>query len=191
MRKTVKELPAEYRIQISKNLEELEEVKSFWEKKQTHPDGDLNLLINMINSKKEIVSPYVILILLHKKPEALMVGIIEKKRISVNISYKKISGPKLRILTIIPDRIFGNPNFICSHFFVSELIASLKRKEADLVQLESFNIDSDIYKITKTIPGFISRDYYPETISHWKTKLPGNLDELFAKSRKGSRLSNS
>jgi hypothetical protein len=180
MKNIVKELPAGYTIQILKSIEEIKKVKSFWEEKQTHPDGDIDLFINIINSKKEFVYPYIILILLNKKPEAMMVGIIEKKMINVYISYKMLSGPKLRILTIIPERIFGNQNFTCSHFFVLELVASLKHKETDLVQLENFNIDSHIFKKAKTKPGFLYRDYYPETISHWKTVLPGTIDELFS-----------
>jgi hypothetical protein len=179
MRKIVKELPAGYTIQILRSIKEIEKIRPFWEEKQAHPDGDLDLFINIINSKKEIVCPYVILILLRKKPEAMMVGIIEKKRININIAYKKLSGPKLRILTIIPERIFGNPNFICSHFFVLELIASLKRKETDLVQLVNFNIDSHIFKIAKTKPGFFSHDYKPDITLHWRTLLPETIDELF------------
>ena len=109
----------------------------------------------------------------------MMVGLIEKKRINVNISYKKLSGPKLRILTIIPERIFGNPSFICSHFFVLELIASLKRKETDLVNLEYVNIDSQLFKLAKTKPGFLFHDYKPDITSYWKTNLPGTIDKLY------------
>jgi hypothetical protein len=79
MRKIVKELPAGYTIQILRSIKEIEEIRPFWEEKQAQPNGDIDLIINIINSKKEIVCPYIILILLNKKPEAMMVGIIEKK----------------------------------------------------------------------------------------------------------------
>ena len=169
----------EYTIQILRSIEELEKVRSFWEEKRSHPDGDLDLFIKIINSRKDFVCPYILIIYLHKKSVAMMVGLIEKKRIKVNISYKLLFGPKLRIMTIIPERIFGKPNFICSHFIVLELVESLKRKETDLVQLENFNIDSHLFKIAKTKPGFFCHDFFPETKAHWKTILPGNIDELF------------
>ena len=44
-------------------------------------------------------------------------------------------------LKITPERIFSPPNFTYFHFFVLELIASLKRKETDLVQLEKQNVN--------------------------------------------------
>lgn len=175
----MKELSARYTIRILRNIKEIEEIRPFWEAKQPHPNGDLDLLFNFINSRKEVVCPYVILILLHKKPEAMMVGIVEKKRINTNFVYKKLFGPKLQILKIKPERIYGNSDSIYSKAFVLELIKALKRKETDLVQLENFNIDSHIYKIARRTPGFLSRDYYPEIISHWKTKLPEIMDELF------------
>ena len=175
----MKELPAGYTIQILRSIKEIEKIRPFWEEKQAHPDGDLDLFINIINSKKEIVGPYVILLRFHDNPHAMMVGIIEKKRINVYISYKKLSGPKLRILTIYPERIFGNPNFIYSHFFVLELIESLKRKETDLVQLENFKIDSHLFKIAKTKPGFLFHDYKPDITLYWNIILPGSIDELF------------
>ncbi len=91
--------------------------------------------------------PYIVLILLHKKPEAMIVGIVEKKRIKVTVSYKKLSGPKLRVLTIIPERILGKENFVCSNIFIAELVALLNRKEIDLVDFEYVNIDSQLFNL--------------------------------------------
>ncbi len=99
----VNKLPVEYTIQILRSIKEIEKIKSFWEENQNHPNVDIDLFMNIVNSRKNIVCPYVILILLQMKPEAMMVGIIEKKRINVSISYKTLIGPKLRILTIIPE----------------------------------------------------------------------------------------
>ena len=130
----MKELPSGYTIQILRSSEEIDKVRTFWEKNQNHPNGDIDLFTNITNSRKNVASPYLILILLDNKPEAMMSGIIEKKRIKVPISYKMLFGPNLRILTIIPERIFGNPNYICSHLFALELLASIKNKETDLVQ---------------------------------------------------------
>ncbi len=50
----MKELPAGYTIQILRSINEVEKIRPFWEENQAHLDGDLDLFINIINSRKEI-----------------------------------------------------------------------------------------------------------------------------------------
>jgi hypothetical protein len=58
-------------------------------------------------------------------------------------------------------------------------VALLNRKEIDLINFEYVNIDSQIFNLALTKPGFLFHDYKPDITSHWRTKLPGTIDELF------------
>ena len=182
MKKVVKDSPSGYSIKILRSVAEIEKIRSFWEAQQWHPDGDIDLVINVIISRKEVVSPYILLILNNNKPETIIIGIIETRRILyTDVSYHHLYSPELQVLTFIPGRVLGNENNLCSSLIITQLQKSFKLKEFDLIVLNYINSDSPFFRLAQSMPGFISQDDNPNIKSHWKLILPGSIDDVYNK----------
>jgi hypothetical protein len=179
MRKKYINMPSGYTVEVLTNMEQIEKYKSFWEEKLLHPDGNIDIYLKDIYLNHSVKCPYALIVFFNNNPEAMFIGTIQEKCININLSYKILYGPKLRILTIFKEKVFGNISLINSQLFIYKLISLLENREIDLIQLKNVIVESHIFKIAKKLPLLSFRDYYPETILHWETKLPAVIDELF------------
>ena len=161
------------------SIEELSRIEDVWKDFMKSPRGDYDLYLNEIQSKEEIISPFVVLITDQDIPQALMVSMIEKKPLAFALSYKSIKGPTLRVLRIVFLEIVGDQQERCARCLVSQLISCLQRKEADIINIENIALDSVFYKTAITKPGFFAHDFSPVIETHWEFFLPESLNDVY------------
>jgi len=176
-----------YTIKVARSIEEVEQYRDSWESMQWHPNADIDFYITIVNKRQEIIRPHVIVLYNDNNPEAMVIGRIEEKRIDIKIGYKVFYRPKLRSLTIVYGGILGNQSAFHVNVIITELLDTVKRGDADIIFFSNLPLDSEMYRLAKSKPGFFSRDHISQSNLHWKMTLPGSIDAFLQSMKRKHR----
>jgi hypothetical protein len=173
-------------IVTATNFEEIEAIRPIWEQMQRNephplPNADIERYLSVIKASGDDVRPYVMLMKYDGHPAAITIGRIEKRRLDFKLGYKMLFSPALRCLSIVYGGIIGRPSAELCGILIGEIMNLLRRGRADLVYFNHLGIDSPIYKLCKTVPGFFSRSHFVSTESHWQTDIPDTVEEFYRK----------
>ncbi len=171
----------EYEIVIVRSIEEIEKLRSFWQKMQWHPNADIDLYLLMLTIKKEILQPCLFILSKKQIPVTVLIGRIDEQRILYKIGYKTLFAPKVRQLSLIYGGFMGERLDIHVDILVSEVTAFLRKCQADVAFFNSLDVDSDIYLSVRKKTKTICRDYMPVSKLHWTMKMPRNIDEFLVR----------
>jgi hypothetical protein len=171
----------DYEVKVARSIEEVEALRSTWEKMQNHPNVDIDYYLTIVDSMADILRPHVILFSKNGQPEAMAVGRLMRINMSITLGYKNLLQIKVPCLTILYGGLLGNWSKEISCILINELIEALKRDEADIVLFNLLRSDSQIYELAKKKPRFICRDHVTETNPHWRMTLPSSLDGFLKK----------
>lgn len=173
--------PSEHDIRIIRSRKEIEEIRSFWEKVQYHPNTDIDHYLTVIDSLDNVISPYIILFSVDRQPKALAVGRIEKIDMGISLGYKTFYKAKVTCLTMLYAGLLGNWSNELNIALVKALMKELRYKVADIVWFNLLHMQSDLYNLARKLPNFICRDHVIETNIHWKMTLPDSFDSFLKK----------
>jgi hypothetical protein len=178
-----------WKIEVAKSFEEVEDVRDIWVQMQRGEslpalNSDIDHYLSVVESLKEAIQPYIIILYYDGNPKAMMIGRIDKQRIKCRIGYTTIFKPSLRCLSVVYGGILGKPTDQISARLVKELIKTLKRGDVEVVFLSHLNIDSHLHRFARTIPSFLCRDYFQIVENHWQTHVPENAEEFYASIRR-------
>jgi len=174
-----------WEIKVAKSLEEIEAVREIWEQMQRSEsmpvlNADIDRYLSVVESMKEEVQPYVIVLYYDNNPKAMVIGRIERQRITCRIGYTTILKPSLRCLSIVYGGILGQPSDQISSRLVQELVDTLKRRDVDVVFMNHLHIDSHLHRLSRAMPRFLCRDHFPVVEDHWQTHVPETAEEFYA-----------
>ena len=181
----------EWEIKVAKSFEEVEAVRDIWvqmQRGESMPalNTDIDRYLSVVESLKETVQPYIIVLYYDGDPKAIVIGRIEMRRITCRVGYATILKPSLRCLTVVYGGILGKPSDRTSVKLLQELTNTLKRGDVDAVFFNQLQLDSPLYELTRTMPNFLCRCYSPVVEPHWQTHLPESMG-AFYKDMSGSR----
>ena len=93
----------EWKIIVAKNFEEIEAIRSIWEKMQRNepypvPNADIDRYLSVIKASGDDVRPYVMLLECNGNPAAITIGRIEKHQLDFKLGYKTLFSPALKCL---------------------------------------------------------------------------------------------
>lgn len=177
-----------YSIKIIQCIDEIEEIRPIWEKMQWHPNADIDFYLTIIQSRPNILQPYIMVLFVNDKPKAMMIGRIEKNKFPIiKFGYKTLYQPQLRSLTIIYGGLLGDCSYVEKEIFISELWKSLKNGNVDIAHLAFTKVNCDLNKLVKTKIGFFFRDYVILPNIHRKMILPDTIDAFYNKMKRKHR----
>jgi hypothetical protein len=88
--------------------------------------------------------------------------------------------PALKCLSIVYGGIIGRPSAELCEVLISEIMNVLRRGQVDLVFLNHLGIDSPVYKLCKSVPGFFRRSHFASVEPHWQTNIPDSVEEFYS-----------
>jgi hypothetical protein len=187
-----KQFSDEWKIIVARNVEEIEAIRSIWEQMQRDelnpaPNADINNYLSVVDSMKDSVEPYVMIIHRNDEPKAMVIGRIGRQVIPCNVGYTSILNISLRCLTVVYRGILGRPNTETCSVLIEELMRMLGRGQADVVLFSHLPIDSEIYNLARSATSLFCRDHFPARLLHWKTSLPGSYEEFLRSLSKNTR----
>jgi hypothetical protein len=179
-------------IIIVKSFEEIETIRQIWEQMQHNEskpalNADIDHYLSVVESLEKQVQPYVMVLYHNSDPKAMIIGRIEKQQITCRMGYTTIFKPSLRCLSVVYGGILGESSEHISSRLVRELLDTLRRGSADVVFLNHLDIKSCIYRLSRTMPCFLCRDYFPVKHLHWKSSVSGSYEEFLRRLSKNTR----
>ena len=167
------------------NFEEIETVRSIWEQMQREepypiPNADIDRYLSVIKTSGDDVQPHIMVMKCDGHPAAITIGRIEKRRLDLKFGYKTFFSPALRCLSIVYGGIIGRPPAELCEVLIGEIMNVLRSGQVDLVFFNHLGIDSPVYKLCKTVPGFLSRSHFASAEPHWQTDIPDSIEEFYS-----------
>jgi CelD/BcsL family acetyltransferase involved in cellulose biosynthesis len=174
---------------IVKTLEDIENIRSIWEQMQRDEsipvlNADVDRYLAVVETMKDAVQPYVIVLYCDGNPKVMAIGRIETRRITCRIGYATILKPSLRCLSVVYGGILGQPSNEMNTVLLRELLDSLKRGEADVIFFNHLRIDSHLYHLAATTPNFWCKDHSSVVEDHWQTHVPETAEDFYASIRR-------
>ena len=174
-------IPPGCTIKILENSDDLNSIRNSWTDMNHHPNADPDFYIAILNERKEILRPHVMVLYDDQKPQAMMIGRVESRRMAIQIGYMPVYSPKVLSLTILHGGLLGNFTHETSEIFVKELLNSLRLHEFDAVYFGGIPVDSNIFPMIKTMPSVFCRDNIPIEAMHWKAGLTSTVEDFLKK----------
>jgi hypothetical protein len=167
-----------FQVRILRTLVELEELRGFWSTLACDPESDLDFINFIINSRPEIMYPYVLVVSQDSQPVALVAGRIERAHFEVKAGYKVLWRIPIRRLTIFYGGFMGQTSPEITEVVVRQLLQSLREEKADLLLWSGVQTGTDLHRLLTRIPSRLCRDHLAQPVPRWRMTLPSSLDEL-------------
>jgi hypothetical protein len=168
-------------IRIARSLAEIEALREPWMAWPNHRDSDIDFYLMIVRSYPEVVRPHVIALFRNGKPEAILVGRLERKRLAFRVGYLRVFQPWARCFTFVYGAIHGDASPENTKILLGEVMNSLERHEADLAMFEFVPLDTSLYQLVLRIPGILFRDTHPPAQGHDVMRIPDNVEEIYGR----------
>jgi len=177
---------ARWKIHVARCFEEVEQLRGAWQTlAPTRVDADFDYFLTVARVRPEVVRPHVVVLSRDGQAEAMVVARIEDLRLRCTVGYKTIATPRARFMTVVHGGVIGGDSESTCEVLLDELLASLERREADVVRLPGLRAGSSLHTAARTSPPFRSRDFLTGLEPHRSLRLPTSMDEFLAtRSRK-------
>jgi hypothetical protein len=177
-------------VRVYRAASELEQLRGFWNSRQTSPGGNLDFYLSVVCSSPEFVRPHVIVIYEEGQPQSLLLGRLERRRIAVRLGYFRLPLPKLNILTFDDCGWLSGISAGDGELYVKSVLAALRAGEADAAELQHLDAAEPLSQLARSLPGRLFSDKSPLVQVLWTRRLAQKgtfLDGLSANERSNQR----
>jgi|HubBroStandDraft_6_1064221.scaffolds.fasta_scaffold00055_27 hypothetical protein len=174
-------------VRVARSVPEVEALREAWMGWPGHRDSDIDFYLMINEAYPEIQRPHVIALYRDGKPDAILVGRLDKKRVAFNVGYFHGVRARARCLTFVYDAIHGNASLENTRLLLQEVMKCLKRNEADMASVEFVPVDSPLYDLALSLPNVLSRDTQPMAQEHDVFIVPDSIDEVYRRMSSGRR----
>jgi len=122
--------------------------------------------------------PFIMVVYRDGRPDSILIGRLERARISFALGYLKLFQPEVRVLCFTQGGFLGNQSAENSEFVTREILKCLSHGEADVARFDYVGIDSPLFEVVKSVPGIFCRDHFASTQLHGCLRLPGSHEEF-------------
>jgi hypothetical protein len=169
------------KVRVARSVPEVEALRQAWIGWPGHRDSDIDFYLMINQAYPEILRPHVIALYRDGKPSAILVGRLDKKRLTFNVGYFRGIRARARCLTFVYDAIHGDASPENIQILLQEVMNCLKRNEADVAALEFVPLDSPLYDLALKLPSVLSRDTLPAAQGHDMLMVPDSVEEIYGR----------
>jgi hypothetical protein len=169
---------SEATVKVLRTIGELEEIRVVWESWSGHRESEMEPFLTFLRSNPGTVRPHVLVVYCAGRPDAILVGRIDRGRVICRLGYLQVS-PHAQIMCFVYGALRGNPSKENCDLMVSEIVQSLSQGEADVAYMNFLREGSDLCHLARKKPGLLNRDYVPITQPHFAATLPASMEEFY------------
>jgi hypothetical protein len=162
-----------------RDLHELEALRAIWNSWPGTRDSDIDFFSSTVRSRGNWCRPHVIVLTRNTRPDAILVGLCEHKKVPFRLSSFTIHEPEVNILEFVYGGLRGSDSEENCAALVREVVRSLDEGDADLVLWEQLDVQSPLYNCVLRLPRFALRDHSRCLDGRWLMKFPKGLDAFF------------
>lgn len=162
-----------------RDLHELEGLRAIRNSWPGTRDSDLDFFSSMVRSRGSRSRPYVIVLTRNTKPDAILVGLRERKKVPFKLVHFMIYEPEVSVLEFVHGGLRGNASEENCAALVREVMRSLDEGDADLALWEQLDVQSPLYNCVLQFPRSALRDHSRCLDGRWLMDFPKGLETLF------------
>lgn len=166
-------------VRVARSVPEVEALREAWMGWPGHRDSDIDFYLMILQAHPEILRPHVVALYRDGRPDAILVGRLDKRQLTFNVGYFRGVRAWARCLTFVYDAIHGNASPENAQILLQEVMNCLKRGEADVAALEFVPLDSPLYDLALSLPNLFSRDTLPAAQGHDMLMVPDSIEEVY------------
>ena len=173
-------------IAVARTLEDVERLRPAWERLQgEHVNSDIDFFLAHAQHSPQVVRPHVVLLEKDGEPTGLAVARLENARSPTRLGYAMVLNPHVRSLTVVYGGLLGrDPN---AGKLIDAVRTSLAPGEADVVRLRMLTLGSPVDDAARLDGSFLRREHFRKPVTHWRSTVPGSLEEFLAARSKERR----
>lgn len=175
------------KIRIIKTFEELETVRTYWERWQNHPNNDFAQFKMVCQLRPEVECPCVAVIEHNGQPHALLVGRLERTQFAPPFGYLKPVKIPIKVMTVLHQGILGQMDEKMAMDSVQYLWSLLGSGVADVIEFHYLPENSPLLQALRLYGSRWFCEKKPRWSLNWQTTLPaegGFLEHKFRGKRR-------
>jgi Acetyltransferase (GNAT) domain len=162
-------------VRVCRTIDEVEELREHWSG-FTHPDADLDVFLQVIRDRDDVLAPHVIVVERGGRPAALLAARLETCELPARFGYATILKPRLRRITVVTGGVSAAPDLAGE--LAEALLAALRRREADAVELQRIEVGSPLHDAVVARAPSALRQRFAAVAPHHVMELPASSEEL-------------
>jgi hypothetical protein len=167
------------RVGVLRTLPEIEKIRGQWESWPGNRDSDIDVFLTVCRSSPNVLRPHVLVLFRNGRPSSMLVGRIVDGRFPLKVGYFNLFKPQARAILFSYGGLRGDACPESCAALTREIIKSLVAGEADFALLDHVDIESDLFRYVRHLPGFFFRDHLPSVQHRWIMDLPGSVEALY------------
>ncbi len=171
-------------VEVLRSPPEIEKLRSLWTAWPGHRDSDIDFYLTSLRSSPDVVRPHVMVLCREGRPDAMLVGRIERSRVEFTLGYFNYFRPRVCLLTFSSGALRGNASTENCRLLIDETRKALRRGEADGAMLSHLSSDAPLGQFARNSTGWFTRDHFSRLRTHWSMTLPDSPQEMRHLSRK-------
>lgn len=148
------------------NAAELEGLRLIWQRWPGTRDSDIDFFSSVVRSRPGC-QPYVIVLFRNARPEAILVGLRERRKLSYKLGWLTICEVEINVLEFVSGALRGSASEENCAAFVRQVMRSLDEGNADMALWKDLDVQSSLCRYALRWPNFALRDHFPCIDGHW------------------------
>jgi CelD/BcsL family acetyltransferase involved in cellulose biosynthesis len=175
-------------VRVARSEDEVEDLRPEWESLQGEElTSDIDFFLTYVRNAPGMIRPHVVLVERGGSPLALVVGRLEQGRVPARLGYKTVFSPEMRTLTIVYGGMLGAGENGHTGLVLEALRESVVSDELELMRVRGLTPGSMLDVEASGRASRVRRERFARATAHWRSALPGSLDEFLAKRKKKVR----
>ena len=166
-------------VTILDTVSQIEKARDLWTSWPGSRDSDIDFFLRIASVRPEVLRPCVLVANRGGVSDAMLIGRLERRKVSIRFGYLKFNTPRLRVFTFVYGALRGNATPENIELLVGHLLKSLRQGEVDLVVFEHLQVNSQLYRAVRAMPGRLERGFPPEHRTHRCLQIPDSSEALY------------
>jgi hypothetical protein len=167
-------------VRVARSRDEVEELRSIWSAAPSHRDSDIDFCLEFTWARAEVIRPHVVVIYRDGQPEAMLVGRLERTRVTPKLGYLRLPGISSRALTFSAGGLLGNASAENCSEITASVISAMRGGDADFALLENLIVGSSLYEAAVRASGFATRDHLLKPALRYVMTIPSDIRDVYA-----------
>ena len=168
-------------------MEEIEAEKDALAPFQRHPNADIDLFLTKFGDETDDSRPCAIVVSHNGQVQCMMLALMHTMAQELRVGYKALLSPRVRMMSVAPGAVQGDLEGEAAEALVGELLALLRRREADAVRILDLDEGTDVTQLALRKPCVLCRDYAPWAGLHYGMTLPESIDAFYRQMKEKHR----
>jgi CelD/BcsL family acetyltransferase involved in cellulose biosynthesis len=165
----------------------VEELRPLWERLQNGClTSDIDHFLTYMQHAPGAVRPHVLLVE-DGGLSTLVVARLEDGRLAARLGYKTLFSTRMRTLTVAYGGVLGHLDERRARVMLQALAGSLDPGDADVVRLRGLDVAGSLHATATGEASWLRRERPAHALVHWRSALPGTLEEFLAPRKKKVR----